>query len=274
MTVTELSEENGISVLPKGEKGRKVGAHPEGEREGGSAVEMAGAQSTRRIAAAKLAADAGETCPGHQFKAQAGLGEEEAVAGQLQGRDGVAGAVGEISEPGLDLEGDHRQTGAAAVGEAVHETDFPKAEAAEFPSPPGARPQMEAARPVKPGFVLQAAQMLKEKAFGGALGRVAKRVRQGIYFGGRKGERPFSGSGRFRRLALDGILNSNNAVLLQRPGGLLFRGKSGSFDLKSREQQGDEEEPDHALGGIPHQVRLSPCRQKNHSRENLFPGKP
>ena len=199
---------------------------------------MAGAQSTRRIAAAQLAADAGETCPGHQFEAHAGLGEEEAVAGQLQGRDGVAGAVGEISEPGLDLEGDHRQTGAAAVGEAVHETDFPQAEAAEFPRPPGARPQMEAARPVKPGSALQAPQVLEKEAFGGALGGIAKGVGQWIYFTGQQSGGPFSQSRGATLLALDGILNNNSAAFLQRRGGLLSGGNAGSFELGNCEQQG------------------------------------
>ena len=124
MAVAELSEENCISILPKGEQDREVGAQPEREGPGRTGCEIA--QPLRGIETAKLAAHAGEAGSGDQLETHAGLGEEVVMAGQFQGGDGVPGPIHEIPELGFHVECDHRQTGAAAVGEAVHEAQFPR----------------------------------------------------------------------------------------------------------------------------------------------------
>ena len=134
MAVAELSEENDIPILPKGEPDRKFGAQPEREGPGRPAFEIA--KPPRGIETGQFAAHACEACSGHQFETHAGLGEEEVMAGQLQRRDGVPGPLREIAERGFHLECDHRQTGAAAVREAVHEAQLAQSETAEPPRPP------------------------------------------------------------------------------------------------------------------------------------------
>ena len=78
MAVTDFAEESEVAIDSRGERPGEVGPQTEGERQGGSAVEISGALA-RGIAATQLAAHVRNAGSGDEVEAQPGLGEEEVM---------------------------------------------------------------------------------------------------------------------------------------------------------------------------------------------------